>query len=146
MTISPPGKVRTKETRVDQSGSRTEQTATQAASGFDTIGEQKLMFSYIARPYEQLDEPGPARDYFEKKLALINQGTSKSPSPAMLTEKPIVLNLHQGARPSTRSAEAGHGVSPAIMEHANLEYSLWHQREPLVIEARGRGDDQRPST
>ena len=68
------------------------ETATQAASGFDTIGEQKLMFSYIASTYEQLDEPGPARDYFEKKLALINQGTSKSPSPAMLTEKAIVLN------------------------------------------------------
>ncbi len=64
----------------------------QAASGFDLKGEQKLMFSYIASTYEQLDEPGPARDFYRKKLALLNQGASTAQDAATLTEKAIVLN------------------------------------------------------
>ena len=43
------------------------ETASQAASGFDKSGEEKLMFSYIANTYERLAEPGPAKEYFEKK-------------------------------------------------------------------------------
>lgn len=64
----------------------------QAASGFDLKGEQKLMFSYIASTYEQLDEPGPARDFYRKKLALLNKGASTAQDAATLTEKAIVLN------------------------------------------------------
>ena len=64
----------------------------QAASGFDRMGEQKLMFSYIASTYEQLDEPGPARDFYRKKLALLNQVSSANQDAAALTEKAIVLN------------------------------------------------------
>ncbi len=34
----------------------------QAATGFDRKGEEKLMFSYIAGTYEKLSEPAPARE------------------------------------------------------------------------------------
>ena len=68
------------------------ETASQAASGFDKSGEEKLMFSYIANTYERLAEPSQAREYFEKKLALLNQTASDQPSAAALTEKAIVLN------------------------------------------------------
>ncbi|MDH5574298.1 MAG: CHAT domain-containing protein [Nitrospirota bacterium] len=64
----------------------------QAASGFDLMGEQKLMFSYIASTYEQLDEAGPARDFYRKKLALLNQVSPANQNAAALTEKAIVLN------------------------------------------------------
>ncbi len=64
----------------------------QAASGFDRMGEQKLMFSYIASTYEQLEEPGPARDFYLKKLALLNQTSPANQDAAALTEKAIVLN------------------------------------------------------
>ena len=64
----------------------------QAASGFDLMGEQKLMFSYIASTYEQLDEAEPARDFYRKKLALLNQLSPAKPDAATMTEKAIVLN------------------------------------------------------
>ncbi|MDH5700868.1 MAG: hypothetical protein OEZ41_13020, partial [Nitrospirota bacterium] len=64
----------------------------QAASGFDLMGEEKLMFSYIASTYEQLDEAGPARDFYRKKLALLNQVSPANQDAAALTEKAIVLN------------------------------------------------------
>ncbi|MEO6423136.1 MAG: hypothetical protein ABIO31_10535, partial [Candidatus Nitrotoga sp.] len=66
--------------------------SSQAASGFDLMGEKKLMFSYIASTYEQLDEAGPARDYYRKKLALLNQLSPAKPDAAAMTEKAIVLN------------------------------------------------------
>ena len=64
----------------------------QAAGGFDRLGEQKLMFSYIASTYEQLDEPGPAQDFYRKKLALLNEMSPDNQDAATLTEKAIVLN------------------------------------------------------
>ena len=64
----------------------------QAATGFDRKGEQKLMFSYIAGTYERLDEPGPARDYYLKKLELLSDAGSTGDDAALLTEKAIVLN------------------------------------------------------
>ena len=64
----------------------------QAASGFDQRGEQKLMFSYIASTYEQLQEPGPAHEFYEKKLALLNAMSADSQDAAALTEKAVVLN------------------------------------------------------
>ena len=44
----------------------------QAATGFDREGEEKLMFSYIAGTYEKLSEPKPAREYYLRKLDLIS--------------------------------------------------------------------------
>ena len=67
----------------------------QAASGFDLMGEQKLMFSYIANTYEQLDEAGPARDFYRKKLALLNQLSPAKQDAATMTEKAIIFN-HMG--------------------------------------------------
>jgi CHAT domain-containing protein/tetratricopeptide (TPR) repeat protein len=60
----------------------------QAATGFDQQGEQKLMFSYIAGTYERLDEPGPAREFYLKKLNLL----SADGNVGQLTEKAVVLN------------------------------------------------------
>ncbi len=64
----------------------------QAATGFDQKGEQKLMFSYIAGTYERLAEPGPARDYYLKKLELISETGLTAGNVGLLTEKAVVLN------------------------------------------------------
>ncbi|MDT7042285.1 CHAT domain-containing protein [Candidatus Nitronereus thalassa] len=64
----------------------------QAAEGFDQKGERKLMFSYIAGTYERLDEPGPARDNYLKKLALLSEADSADGNVGQLTEKAVVLN------------------------------------------------------
>ena len=64
----------------------------QAATGFDRAGEEKLMFSYIAGTYEKLSEPKPAREYYLKKLELISASPSSETDVARLTEKAIVLN------------------------------------------------------
>ena len=66
--------------------------SSQAASGFDQMGEQKLMFSYIASTYEQLEEPRPARDFYRKKLRILNQFSPANQDAAGLTEKAVVLN------------------------------------------------------
>ena len=68
-----------------------EDTGSQAATGFDREGEEKLMFSYIAGTYEKLSEPKPAREYYLKKLDLISSPSSET-DVARLTEKAIVLN------------------------------------------------------
>ncbi|MGD9850443.1 MAG: CHAT domain-containing protein [Nitrospirales bacterium] len=94
-------------------------TASQAASGFDKAGEEKLMFSYIANTYEQLEEPGPARDYFSKKLALLNQAASQQPSAAALTEKAIVLN---------RIGVLSHQVGEPLQAMESLRQSLNYTR------------------
>ena len=72
------------EVALDEGGS-------QAAQGFDREGEKKLMFSYIAGTYEQLSEPGPAREYYLKKLDLISKNSSQT-DVSQMTEKAIVLN------------------------------------------------------
>jgi len=95
------------------------ETASQAASGFDKSGEEKLMFSYIANTYERLAEPGPAREYFEKKLALLNQNASDAPSAAALTEKAIVLN---------RIGVLSHQVGEPLIAKESLRQSLNYTR------------------
>ncbi|MDH5428906.1 MAG: tetratricopeptide repeat protein, partial [Nitrospirota bacterium] len=95
------------------------ETASQAASGFDQRGEEKLMFSYIANTYERLAEPGPAKDYFEKKLALLNQAASAQPSAAALTEKAIVLN---------RIGVLSHQVGQPLQAAESLRQSLNYTR------------------
>ena len=72
------------EVALDEGGS-------QAAQGFDREGEKKLMFSYIAGTYEKLSEPGPAREYYLKKLDLISKSSSQN-DVSQITEKAIVLN------------------------------------------------------
>ncbi len=69
-----------------------DQGGSQAATGFDLKGEQKLMFSYIAGTYERLDEPGPAREYYLKKLSLLQESESAEGNVGLLTEKAVVLN------------------------------------------------------
>ena len=64
----------------------------QAATGFDHVGEQKLMFSYIANTYKQLQEPGPAYTFYEKKLSLLNDIPPENQDAGWLTEKAVVLN------------------------------------------------------
>ncbi|MDX1411250.1 MAG: hypothetical protein R3351_03765, partial [Nitrospirales bacterium] len=64
----------------------------QAATGFDREGEEKLMFSYIAGTYEKLSEPKPAREYYLRKLDLISASPSSETDVANLTERAIVLN------------------------------------------------------
>ena len=95
------------------------ETASQAASGFDRSGEEKLMFSYIANTYERLAEPEPAREYFEKKLALLNQNASDHPSAAALTEKAIVLN---------RIGVLSHQVGQPLQAMESLRQSLNYTR------------------
>ncbi|MGE0473674.1 MAG: CHAT domain-containing protein [Nitrospirales bacterium] len=94
-------------------------TASQAAGGFDKTGEEKLMFSYIANTYEQLEEPGPARDYFKKKLLLLNRTDSDRPSAAALTEKAIVLN---------RIGVLSHQVGEPLQAMESLRQSLNYTR------------------
>ncbi len=95
------------------------ETASQAASGFDKRGEEKLMFSYIANTYERLAEPSPAKEYFEKKLTLLNQAASDHPSPASLTEKAIVLN---------RIGVLSHQVDQPLQAMESLRQSLNYTR------------------
>jgi CHAT domain-containing protein len=65
----------------------------QAATGFDRQGEEKLMFSYIAGTYEKLSEPALAREYYLKKLHLLTESSeSDAADVARLSEKAIVLN------------------------------------------------------
>ncbi|RMH37409.1 MAG: CHAT domain-containing protein [Nitrospirae bacterium] len=64
----------------------------EAASGFDLQGEKKLMFSYIARTYEQLQEPAAAREFYLKKLALLGARPDEDTDVARLAEKAVVLN------------------------------------------------------
>ena len=65
---------------------------TGAAGGFDRRGEEKLMFSYIARTYEELSEPASAKEYYLKKLALISSDGAPTQAVAAQTEEAVVLN------------------------------------------------------
>ena len=64
----------------------------EAAGGFDQAGEEKLMFSYIARTYEELSEPASAKEFYLKKLALISSDGSPTEAAAGRAEKAVVLN------------------------------------------------------
>ena len=90
----------------------------QAATGFDREGEEKLMFSYIAGTYEKLSEPVPARDYYLKKLALISASQSSETDVAYLTEKAIVLN-----RIGKLSYELGSRDEALDYMHQSLRYT-----------------------
>ncbi|MBF0180368.1 MAG: CHAT domain-containing protein [Magnetococcales bacterium] len=61
-----------------------------AAFGFDHAGEQKLLFGFLATTYEGLEEPGPALEYLQKKLALIP--AKLEDDVAQATEKAVLLS------------------------------------------------------
>jgi CHAT domain-containing protein/tetratricopeptide (TPR) repeat protein len=63
-----------------------------AAAGFDRRGEEKLLFSFIARAYEDLSEPQPAKEYYEKKLAMIQPAGDSLQATAARAEEAVVLN------------------------------------------------------
>lgn len=94
--------------------------ASGAATGFDRRGEEKLLFSFIARAYEDLSEPQPAKQYYEKKLALI-QTTGDSPQAvAARAEEAVVLN---------RLAVLSHALGLTDETIRYLERSLARTRE-----------------
>lgn len=93
---------------------------TAAAGGFDRRGEEKLMFSYIARTYEELAEPAPAMEYYLKKLSLISADGAPTQAVAARTEEAVVLN---------RLGVLAHTRGRADESAAYLERSLARTRE-----------------
>ena len=69
-----------------------DQNASTAASGFDTIGERKLIFHYIGKIYGDFKEYGRAIEYFEKKLALIPEKLDIEKNVPVLLEKALLQN------------------------------------------------------
>jgi len=91
-----------------------------AASGFDRRGEEKLMFTYIARTYEELSEPAQAKEYYLKKLALISADGTGLQAAAARTEEAVVLN---------RLGVLSHALGQTDDGLAYLEQSLARTRE-----------------
>ncbi len=69
-----------------------DQNASTAASGFDTVGERKLIFHYIGKIYGDFKEYGRAIEYFEKKLALIPNNLDIEKNVPVLLEKALLQN------------------------------------------------------
>jgi CHAT domain-containing protein/Tfp pilus assembly protein PilF len=69
-----------------------DQNASAAASGFDTVGEQKLIFHYVGKIYGDFKEYGRATKYFEKKLALIPDKLDIEKNVPVLLEKALLQN------------------------------------------------------
>jgi len=66
--------------------------ASSAATGFDLVGEQKLIFHYIGKIYSDFGEYGKAVEYFNKKLALIPGGLDVEKNIPILLEKALLQN------------------------------------------------------
>lgn len=66
--------------------------ASQAATGFDKVGEQKLIFNYIGRIYGDFGEYEKAIEYFQKKMALIPKNLDPVKNIPVILEKAIILN------------------------------------------------------
>ncbi|MCP9442829.1 MAG: tetratricopeptide repeat protein [Nitrospira sp.] len=94
--------------------------ASEAATGFDRRGEEKLLFSFIARTYEDLSEPQPAKDYYAKKLALIQTAGDSPQAVAARAEEAVVLN---------RLAVLSHALGQTDETIQYLERSLARTRE-----------------
>lgn len=91
-----------------------------AATGFDRHGEEKLLFSFIARAYEDLSEPQPAKEYYEKKLAMIQPAGDSLQATAARAEEAVVLN---------RLALLSHALGQTDESIRYLERSLARTRE-----------------
>ncbi len=66
--------------------------ASAAATGFDLVGEQKLIFHYIGKIYSDFGEYDKAVEYFKKKLALIPQDLDVEKNIPILLEKALLQN------------------------------------------------------
>ncbi|VAX26664.1 hypothetical protein MNBD_NITROSPINAE05-713, partial [hydrothermal vent metagenome] len=66
--------------------------ASQAATGFDRVGEQKLIFHYIGKIYSDFGEYDKAVEYFKKKLALIPKDLDVEKNIPILLEKALLQN------------------------------------------------------
>ena len=83
--------------------------SSEAATGFDRRGEEKLLFSYIASTYELLDQPSPAMEYHLKKLSMLPGDVAPENDVAGATAKAVlfnrlgVLSHRMGARPEALS-------------------------------------------
>jgi len=66
--------------------------ASQAATGFDRVGEQKLIFHYIGKIYSDFGEYDKAVEYFKKKLALIPEDLDVEKNIPILLEKALLQN------------------------------------------------------
>ncbi len=66
--------------------------ASQAASGFDKTGEEKLIFNYIGKIYGDLGDYERAIDYYQKKLDLIPEISDPKANVPVALERGILLN------------------------------------------------------
>ncbi len=66
--------------------------ASQAASGFDKTGEEKLIFNYIGKIYGDLGDYERAIDYYQKKLDLIPEIPDPKANVPVALERAILLN------------------------------------------------------
>ena len=66
--------------------------ASSAATGFDLVGEQKLIFHYIGKIYGDFREYDKAVEYFKKKLALIPENLDVEKNIPVLLEKALLQN------------------------------------------------------
>jgi CHAT domain-containing protein/Tol biopolymer transport system component/Tfp pilus assembly protein PilF len=63
-----------------------------AATGFDRVGEQKLIFHYIGKIYGDFKEYDKAIEYFKKKLALIPEDLDVEKNIPIILEKALLQN------------------------------------------------------
>jgi len=66
--------------------------ASAAATGFDRVGEQKLIFHYIGKIYGDFKEYDKAVEYFKKKLALIPKDLDVEKNIPVVLEKALLEN------------------------------------------------------
>jgi CHAT domain-containing protein/Tol biopolymer transport system component/Tfp pilus assembly protein PilF len=66
--------------------------ASAAATGFDRVGEQKLIFHYIGKIYGDFKEYDKAIEYFKKKLALIPEDLDVEKNIPVSLEKALLQN------------------------------------------------------
>ncbi|QPJ60538.1 MAG: CHAT domain-containing protein [Candidatus Nitronauta litoralis] len=69
-----------------------DESASQAALGFDKKGEQKLIFHYVGKIFGDFGDYQKAIDYFEKKLSLIPKELDPKKHIPLLLEKALLLN------------------------------------------------------
>ena len=91
------------------------------------------MFSYIAGTYEKLSEPGPAREYYLKKLDLISAEYGRCDANAAgLTEKAVVLNrIGKLSYQLGLLDDALDYMRKSLSYTLTLNLNIWHECQPL---------------